>query len=192
MSSEHCAGATFPGPIRQISFVVADIDRAMQDWIDLGVGPWFVLRGFRAVGSTYRGTATEPTLSLGFANSGDLQIELVAPEDDTPSIYREFLDSGRQGFHHVAYWTADVAAADGRASGQGWTSVQSGPQPFHYYEVSSALGLVVEVSLLDDRMTAISEAIRTAALGWNGVDQPIRDYPPPLSDVPVAGDQRTS
>jgi catechol 2,3-dioxygenase-like lactoylglutathione lyase family enzyme len=178
----------FPGSIRQISFVVSDIDRAMQDWLDLGVGPWFVLRGFRAVGSTYRGAATEPTLSLGFANSGGLQVELVAPEDDTPSIYREFLDSGRQGFHHVAYWTADVTAAHERASDHGWANVQSGSLPFHYYQVSSALELVVEASLLDDRMTAISDAIRAAALDWDGVDQPIRDYPPPLQAVTTASD----
>jgi catechol 2,3-dioxygenase-like lactoylglutathione lyase family enzyme len=178
MSSEQSTGATFPGPIRQISFVVDDIDAAIRDWLDLGVGPWFVLRGFRAVGSTYRGAATAPTLSLGFANSGDLQVEIVAPEDDTPSIYREFLDSGRQGFHHIAYWTADVTAAHQRASGQGWASVQSGRLPFHYYEVSSALELVVEVSSLDDRMTAISDAIRAAALEWDGVDRPIRSYPP--------------
>ena|GEM_PF-90381 len=173
------AVAPFPGLVRQIAFVVHDLDQAIHDWLTLGVGPWFVLRGFRAVGSTYRDEAFDPLLSLAFANSGDLQVELIAADDDVPSIYREFLDSGRQGFHHVAYWTADVAAAHEAALAQGWQSVQSGSLPFRYYEVSNALGLVVEVSVLNDRMLAISTGIRAAAQEWDGLDRPVRDYPPP-------------
>jgi len=80
-------------------------------------------------GSTYRGTGSDPTLSLGFANSGDLQIELIAPEDDTPSICREFLDSGGHGFYHIAFWASDVLATAKRAAERGWTSVQSGRCP---------------------------------------------------------------
>ena len=31
------------GPLRQMGFVVRDIDRAMRHWIEVcGVGPWFV------------------------------------------------------------------------------------------------------------------------------------------------------
>ena len=178
MPANQLPTAPFPGTIRQISFVVPDLDAAVQDWLNLGVGPWFVLRGFRAVGSTYKGAAHDPVLSLGFANSGELQIELVAPEDDTPSIYREFLDSGRQGFHHIAYWTADIPAAHEAASDRDWPSVQSGSLPFHYYQVSKELDLVVETSLLNERMTAISDAVRAAAHDWDGVDRPVRPYPP--------------
>jgi catechol 2,3-dioxygenase-like lactoylglutathione lyase family enzyme len=173
----------FPGTVRQISFVVRDLDVAIRDWLTLGVGPWFVLRGFRAVGSTYRDEPFDPLLSLAFANSGDLQVELIAVEDDTPSMYREFLDSGRQGFQHVAYWAVDVAAAHERALAQGWRCVQSGSLPFHYYDVSNELGLVVEVSVLNDRMRAIAAAIRDAAQDWDGVDRPVRDYPPPSASA---------
>ena len=55
-------------------------------------------------GSVYRGEPTEPVVSIAFANSGDLQVELIEQEDDAPSIYREFLDAGREGFHHLAWW----------------------------------------------------------------------------------------
>ena len=34
-----------PGPIRQIGYVVTDLDRAIAGWLELGVGPWFVMRG---------------------------------------------------------------------------------------------------------------------------------------------------
>ena len=32
-----------PGPIRQIGYVVTDLDQAMAGWLELGVGPWFVI-----------------------------------------------------------------------------------------------------------------------------------------------------
>ena len=34
-----------PGPIRQIGYVVTDLDQAIAGWLELGVGPWFVIRG---------------------------------------------------------------------------------------------------------------------------------------------------
>jgi hypothetical protein len=43
-----------PGPIRQIGYVVTDLDQAMAGWLELGVGPWFVLRGL-PVRADYRG-----------------------------------------------------------------------------------------------------------------------------------------
>ena len=36
-----------PGPIRQIGYVVTDLDRAIASWLELGVGPWFVMSGLR-------------------------------------------------------------------------------------------------------------------------------------------------
>ena len=33
-----------PGPARQIGYVVTDLDRAFDGWVELGVGPWFVMR----------------------------------------------------------------------------------------------------------------------------------------------------
>ena len=65
-----------PGPVRQIGYVVTDLDQAMTGWLELGVGPWFVMRGL-ALQADYRGEPCETTLSLAFANSGEMQIELI-------------------------------------------------------------------------------------------------------------------
>jgi hypothetical protein len=32
-----------PGAVRQISYVVDDLDTAVAGWLKLGVGPWFVM-----------------------------------------------------------------------------------------------------------------------------------------------------
>ena len=36
---------SLPGPIRQIGYVVTDLDEAIENWVELGVGPWLVIRG---------------------------------------------------------------------------------------------------------------------------------------------------
>ena len=83
--------------------------RRSPSWVNLGVGPWFVMRDL-PIRALYRGEPCEITLTLALANSGDMQIELIQQQDDTPSIYTEFLRSGRQGYHQLAYWSDDFDA----------------------------------------------------------------------------------
>ena len=89
-----------PGPIRQIGYVVTDLDRALRSWIDLGVGPWFVIRDL-PMRALYRGEPCETTLSLAMANSGEMQVELIHQMDDTPSIFTEFLESNGPGLSSI-------------------------------------------------------------------------------------------
>jgi hypothetical protein len=99
-----------PGPVRQIGYVVDDFDAALASWLAAGVGPWYVLRGLR-MSARYRGEPCEVRLTIGLANSGDLQVEVIWQEDATPSIYTEFLAGGAQGFHQLGWWATDFEAA---------------------------------------------------------------------------------
>ena len=65
-----------PGPIRQNGYVVTDLDTAIAQWLALGIGPWITL-GPMEQGMVFRGEPTTCTITLAFANSGDLQIELI-------------------------------------------------------------------------------------------------------------------
>ena len=66
------------GEMRQIAFVVRDIDKAMKYWTQtLGVGPFFVKRQIEFNNYIYRGaSAKSPVVSIALANSGHMQIEL--------------------------------------------------------------------------------------------------------------------
>ncbi|WP_082686571.1 VOC family protein [Mycobacterium sp. IS-3022] len=81
-----------PGPIRQIGYVVTEIDRAIERWLELGVGPWFVMRNL-SLAARYRGAPCEITQSLALSNSGDMQLELIQQQSEAPSIFTEFLDA---------------------------------------------------------------------------------------------------
>ena len=97
------------GQIAQIGYVVTDIEASMQQWIRHGVGPWFYIERVQTDYFRHRGVDSPVQLSIALANSGDVQIELIQQRNDAPSMYREFLDSGRSGAQHVAYWTTDFA-----------------------------------------------------------------------------------
>ncbi|MEX2031793.1 MAG: VOC family protein, partial [Dehalococcoidia bacterium] len=62
------------GPVRQIGYVVHDVDTAVQSWLALGVGPWFTMPHLEMRGCRYRGDVSEPPLSIALAHSGPMQI----------------------------------------------------------------------------------------------------------------------
>jgi hypothetical protein len=172
--------SVLPRPIRQIGYVVTDLDGAIQSWIELGVGPWFVMRGL-PMRALYRGEPCETTLSLALSNSGELQLELIQQEDDTPSIFTEFLAVNGPGYHQLAYWTEDFNATMKAVADAGWPVVWSGGEGFGvrfaYVEPPNSpayISQIVEISELTDATLASSAFIREAAASWDGSD-PIRE-----------------
>jgi hypothetical protein len=165
-----------PGRVRQIGYVVRDFDAALASWLAAGVGPWYVLPGVK-LRARYRGEPCEVTLTIGLANSGDLQVEVIRQEDATPSIYTEFLAGGREGFHQLAWWATDFGSAVGDAQAAGWPVVWVGGEEvgvrFAYVEPPSGLATVFEISELTDGVSAFNERVRDAADGWDGSD-PVR------------------
>ncbi len=149
----------------------------MGAWLDVGVGPWMVLPHLKQSGSVYRGRPTDPVASIAFANSGELQIELIEQEDDSPSIYREFLDAGHEGFHHLAWWVEDFDGVARAAADAAWPVVHSGNTggmaQFAYYDAGGVTSTVVEVMELTDATRWLITTVREAAAGWDGRD-PVR------------------
>lgn len=167
-----------PGNIRQIGYVVPDLDAALADWVRLGVGPWFVIRGLPQR-VTYRGAPCAVTLSLALANSGDLQIELITQHDDTPSVFTEFLAARGPagGFHQLAYWTEDFDATMAGIEQAGWPVVWSGGEDggvrFAYAEPPTGAA-IVEIMELTEASAGMATFVQQAAAGWDGTD-PIRE-----------------
>lgn len=176
--SVESIGRVLPGSVRQNGYVVRNLERAIESWLALGVAPWLVMRGVRQPGGRYRGAPSEPALSIAFANSGELQIELIQPEDGTPSIYREFLDAGREGFHHLAWWAEDFDGALARATAAGWNIAQASAADagarFAYFEVGARDPMIVEVMELNAVTRALTDAVRSAAADWDGSGSAIR------------------
>ena len=83
----------FYGELRQVAYVVHDIERAMAYWSRaMGVGPWFYNEHVGVTEFSYYGKPSAlPDLSIALANSGGVQVELIQQRNDAPSLYRDFL-----------------------------------------------------------------------------------------------------
>lgn len=171
------SGPVLPGVIRQIGYIVQDFDKALAEFVALGVGPFYVLRGIEQTG-IYRGQECTVRLTVGLANSGDLQIEIIHQDNDAPSIYSEFTSAGGDGFHQWAYWAEDYDAALAAGQAAGWEVVWSGGEPgtarYAYFEPpSGSAATIIELMELTPATIGLGELVRTAAVGWDGSD-PIR------------------
>ena len=116
------------GDIRQLAFVVNDIDIAIKFWnLQLGIGPFFIKRQITFSQYCYRGSqGPSPSVSIALSNSGSLQIELIQQHDDIPSIYLEHLTSKHPGLHHVSSWmtSSELTVAKSNLLNQGYKIAQ--------------------------------------------------------------------
>ena len=73
----------FLGEIRQLGYVVNDIEAAMEYWHrELGVGPWYYNPRVPIVNYRYRGEPHDVHNSVALANSGPMQVELIQTRND--------------------------------------------------------------------------------------------------------------
>ena len=140
------------GPIRQVAYVVEDIDAGIEGWHQqLGVTPFAVVRECQPlVGSRYRGEpAGDIVLNLAFAYIGDVQLELIQQVNDTPSIYREALDRGLWSAHHYGVCVEDFEHCYQHAINNGFEPVVNAGSPdfvqMAYVESQKIPGLVLEI-----------------------------------------------
>jgi len=169
------------GGIRQVGYVVKDIEKAMDHWSRvLGVGPWFYRVDATPSTFTYYGKASSPPrMSIAIANSGDLQIELIQQFDDAPSLYRDALEAAGECAQHIAYWTEDEfdslrekLLASGYQEGHAGQMGQRGR--FTYLLHPELPSAVIEISELRGGKGEYFKKVAAAASEWNGQDAIIR------------------
>ncbi|MDE2514882.1 MAG: VOC family protein [Rhodospirillales bacterium] len=171
----------FFGAIRQLGYVVPDIEAAMEYWTaTLGVGPFFYNPKVPIRNYTYRGERYEPHNSVALANSGPLQVELIQCRNDVPSMYRDFLQAGHTGLQHVAYWTEAYDADLERLLAQGFRPAMGGEVGergrFIYFDTEYHPGTVIELSEVAGPKGRLFDLIREAGAHWDGRD-PVRPFP---------------
>jgi len=169
------------GPLRQNGYVVNDLDAAINHWVSvIGVGPFFQVDRLPLTDFRYLGKPSNPDITVALAQSGDIQIELIQPNDHEPSAFRSFLASGREGLQHVAFWTTDFTTDLERHHRAGFQDLQSGRsgsggpnERFVYFTAEQHPGTVIELSEITGPKGELFRAIAQAAHDWDGSD-PVR------------------
>jgi hypothetical protein len=169
------SAATF-GPIRQIAWVVSDLDLSVGNWLrSSGVGPWTCFRNVAMTG-TLRGQSVTVRMHVALGYQGDMEIELIQPLGGGASPYRGSDGAPLIGMHHVAWFSADVAADVARGEERGLRQLFAAANEVTrvaYLEDPREPGLLLEFIEMNAVMRAGLEARLAAARDWRGED-PVR------------------
>lgn len=169
------------GAIRQLGYVVNDIEAAMEYWNEvMGVGPFFYNPRVPIENYTYDGKHYDVHNSVALANSGFIQVELIQTRNDAPSMYRDFLQAGNTGLQHVAFWTEDYDTDLAAMQARGYLVKMSGEVGtngrFAYFDREYHPGTVIELSEVLGPKGKMFRMIREASENWDGKD-PVRPFP---------------
>ena len=176
------AGYGFGGPrggIIQTAFVVENIRESIASWVsDCKVGPWFLLDHWTGDHPVYRGAPSRAGVAIAMAFAGHMQIELIQPNDDEPSVYRETILERGYGFHHLGRASEDIEADIAELEGRGYSlafraGVPTGGDVAYMDRpgYSGFLELITATPAMDEAFTAFWRA----SLDWDGSD-PIRSF----------------
>lgn len=150
---EKLAFAKELGDIVQIGIVVEDMEKTKQAMRTI-----FGLESEAGGESLYRGclyriegeTVDAPVISA-FYNFFNIQLEFLQPVGETPSVWRDYLDKGQFGLHHIRFDVDDNDRITELMKERGidiWMEGKSLINPnakFTYYDSLDELGFVIEV-----------------------------------------------
>ena len=166
--------------IIQMAYVVADLDAAIEQWSrTLRVGPWFVLEHFTGDEPMYRGQPSRAQVRLAMSFAGHMNLELIQPKNDAPSVYRELIERRGYGFHHwgVATWDFDATVARYERAGYALAfraAVPSGGR-VGYMDTTHVLPGYTELIELGGAFEEVFGRFHRECLAWDGKD-PIRSF----------------
>jgi Glyoxalase/Bleomycin resistance protein/Dioxygenase superfamily len=166
------------GAVTQVAHVVEDIDREMERWtLELGLGPFFVLRHFVAHEVVYRGKPGELDLDVALVFRGSTCFELIQQNNHAPSVYRELVESRGYGFHHFGIATRQFDADLARRAKAGAEVASSGVTGFGsrvaYLDTVTTLGGMTELIEITPPVEDLFGMMYQAAESWDGRD-PVR------------------
>ncbi|MDB5441552.1 MAG: glyoxalase [Caulobacteraceae bacterium] len=167
--------------VAQTAFVVPDLPSAITRWTrDLRAGPFFVLDRFLVPGQTYRGATSTADITLAMGFAGHMQIELIQPLDEEPSVYRETIQRRGYGFHHVGIACTEVDAASTEYQARGYAEVFRAAVPTGGEVVYLDDGAGPDVGFIEllpvtPGMDATFTRFWEASRGWDGTD-PVRPF----------------
>lgn len=167
------------GQAHQLGIVVRDIETTMNYWTGtMGIGPFFYIEDVPVIEFNYKGNPSPVKCKAGLCYSGPMQIELIEPVGNAPSVYKDFLDAGKEGLHHLGYLSENYDADMQKALNAGLQVEQSGVVfnehgRFTYFASTGHDGTVMELISMSDTLREMFQMVKAAAESWDGTD-PIR------------------
>ena len=130
----------------QLGYVYKDIEKQAKIMESVFGVSKFTMVGPLILRINYRGEKAKITVRAAFAQYSETQLELIQLIEGD-SIYKEFLDQGREGLHHVLYRVDDLKAVINKYKENGIEVIQSGrimTSSYAYMDTEKKLGIIIE------------------------------------------------
>lgn len=165
------------GPVGQLAYLPQDFDAAVKYWTEtMGVGPFYLMENVALGDAKYKGVPTGAVFSIAISYWGDVQIELIRPENSEPSIYTgEYAVT--DSLHHICIFVDSIAEARAACAQAGATILVEGKVgedgEVIYVDAGQGPGHVIELLQNMTGADAIFQMIKDAAKDWDG-SEPLR------------------
>lgn len=141
------------GRILQIGIVVADVNETIDGFRQLlNVDGWNIscVDTTTGKGSNFHknGSPVETKAKIAWVNFGNIELELIEPQDQI-SLYAEFLKDHGPGIHHVMLGAKDYENCVGHMNGHNVPAMGGGElqdTKFQMFDTRELLGFICEIS----------------------------------------------
>ena len=138
-----------------------------------------MLDHFTGINPSYRGGESKADVTIAMSFAGHMNIELIAPNNQEPSVYREWIERRGYGFHHWgrATWHFDQDVERYRAAGHELAFLAEVPTGGRvaYLDTTAELPGYVELIELGGGFEPAFSKFYRASIGWDGRD-PVRSF----------------
>jgi catechol 2,3-dioxygenase-like lactoylglutathione lyase family enzyme len=162
------------GEVMQLAFVPDDFDAALAHWTKtIGAGPFFLLENVSLPNARYLGAPTGIVFTMALGYWGDMQIELIRPENGEPSHYRDLYGTGN-GLHHVCILVDSIVEARAACTAANATVVfeadvgEAGG--VIYADAGQGAGSLIELLQPQDGTRELFAMMRETHRTWDGQD----------------------
>jgi methylmalonyl-CoA/ethylmalonyl-CoA epimerase len=132
--------------VDQLGFVFKDIEKQAKKMEKHGFSE-FIFGDWETNQIKLRDKESLITIRMAFSRLGNTQVELIQWKSGD-CIYKEFLDEGKEGLHHIACYVKDMDKYIRNFKDQGIGILQEGEVLFTqwtYMDTQEALGVIVEL-----------------------------------------------
>ena len=133
--------------VAQLGFVYKDIEEQAKIFETLFNVPKFAVIPETTDTVKYKGKDGEVNTKIALSRQFGLQIELIQHMSGD-CIYKEFLDQGREGFHHISLFIENIEAYIKYFEKQGYKMIyygEIGKQVYAYFDTEKTLGMLLEI-----------------------------------------------
>ena len=133
--------------VDQLGYVYKDVEKQAQILESLYNIPKITFFEFHDQKIIYRGRETINSIKLGTVQHNNLNIELIQPLGGE-NLYKEFIESGRKGFHHFGMYVDDLEASIENFEKNGIKALQIGQiikMHYAYMDTEDTFGAIIEL-----------------------------------------------